>query len=769
MYFTLSNIFMKKAFIVLWQWILKHRKKLIYWALALFVIQFCFFNLWWIWIGGNNEVFAQSTQGGDTATHSEKFRQNATSRLSTFSFLQKIIYVFLYPLLWIAWKLVDNSLVYGEVFWFDAVLRDLRNIVRNLANFWLWFIFIYKIFEILINGKEGENIKKLLIQSLIAGVWIQASWFAMAALIDISSILTYWVWGLPISVLEWKEKDTNYNPYVIPSVISVDASDVDSSQVYLSNMPLLWDKTAEYKFISECETFHYEKKEWDKKIGEEEVIIAPKMVYYLDWNGEFYPTDMSKCHIWDQIYFFGNGLCQWLQWETSSWTWRKDAQNEYNNKLKGLRTNLEWAPNEVSKCISDFTILRIWESNTGNVWLDQNNEWIWAERWSGTMIRLNQIMTGDGYVGVFTTLYSSLMNVWADLRATPTTTNWVYASLLNVILSFAHMVAIAIPLIAMVVVFIMRIAVLWMGISLSPLIVLLTAFELDKKIEDKSILSYIKLKNLIPIIFSPVVICFAISMSTVLVKIINNMNKETVQTLEKPILWWLVHLDIAGMWVNLWKMICSIICIAITRFLVWAAVKMSKLWESSIIWWIEKLAKTSLWSIPLIPVPWKNWKWVEFMWVWTVFGKDWDGWIINKITNKVRGEFDSKEAKTVEDWLNPENAAEEALEKQTSAYWDRIKDLSIWEITNGWISAWMEIWERNKKSVTFDSLTNDQKETIIQKINDLKDSKQRDAFWQVSEIKVWSKTYKYTAQTDADGTVEKDKDGNEIKKFTLQK
>ena len=247
------------------------------------------------------------------------------------------------------------------------------------------------------------------------------------------------------------------------------------------------------------------------------------------------------------------------------------------------------------------------------------------------------------------------------------------------------------------------------------------------------------------------------------------MNKETVQTLEKPILWWLVHLDIAGMWVNLWKMICSIICIAITRFLVWAAVKMSKLWESSIIWWIEKLAKTSLWSIPLIPVPWKNWKWVEFMWVWTVFGKDWDGWIINKITNKVRGEFDSKEAKTVEDWLNPENAAEEALEKQTSAYWDRIKDLSIWEITNGWISAWMEIWERNKKSVTFDSLTNDQKETIIQKINDLKDSKQRDAFWQVSEIKVWSKTYKYTAQTDADGTVEKDKDGNEIKKFTLQK
>ena len=311
-----------------------------------------------------------------------------------------------------------------------------------------------------------------------------------------------------------------------------------------------------------------------------------------------------------------------------------------------------------------------------------------------------------------------------------------------------------------------------MGISLSPLIVLLTAFELDKKIEDKSILSYIKLKNLIPIIFSPVVICFAISMSTVLVKIINNMNKETVQTLEKPILWWLVHLDIAGMWVNLWKMICSIICIAITRFLVWAAVKMSKLWESSIIWWIEKLAKTSLWSIPLIPVPWKNWKWVEFMWVWTVFGKDGGDWLISKMTNKVRDKYEWREAKAVEDlFKSPEEKEKEgkdALERQTNAYWDKIKDLPIGEITNSWISAWMEIWEENKQSVTFDSFTNDQKETIIKKINELEDSKQRDAFWQASEIKVWSKTYKYTTQTDADGTVKKDKDGNEIKQFVEQ-
>ena len=41
----------------------------------------------------------------------------------------------LYPILALAGMLVNNSLVYAEVFNFDTVLRQLWNIVRNLSNY----------------------------------------------------------------------------------------------------------------------------------------------------------------------------------------------------------------------------------------------------------------------------------------------------------------------------------------------------------------------------------------------------------------------------------------------------------------------------------------------------------------------------------------------------------------------------------------------------------------------------------------------------------
>ena len=329
------------------------------------------------------------------------------------------------------------------------------------------------------------------------------------------------------------------------------------------------------------------------------------------------------------------------------------------------------------------------------------------------------------------------------------------------------MIAIAIPLIAMAVVFIMRIAVLWMWISLSPLIVLLTAFGFDKKIDNK-ILSYIKVENLIPIIFSPAIICFAISMSTVLVKIINNMNKETIKTLETPILWWLVQLNIAGMWVAIWKMVCSIICIAITRFLVWAAVKSTKLWESGIIKWIENLAKDSLWSIPIIPVPWKNWKWVEYMWVWTVFGRDGDWWIISKMADDMKREYSSKERETIDNWLNKDKAEAEANVNKGNAYWEWMKTFSAEQINWNWMSIPIVIWEKKKEQMTFNKLSDEQKEQIIKNINGL-DPALRNAYWQATEeIKIWSKTYKYVSKTDKDGNVEKDKDWNELKEFKEQ-
>jgi hypothetical protein len=75
----------------------------------------------------------------------------------------------------------------------------------------------------------------------------------------------------------------------------------------------------------------------------------------------------------------------------------------------------------------------------------------------------------------------------------------LYAGLLDGVMSFLHMLAIGIPLLAMVIVFIMRIGILWMAIALSPLIVLLEAFGLfdSDNLKSIKILDYLKLKNLI--------------------------------------------------------------------------------------------------------------------------------------------------------------------------------------------------------------------------------------------------------------------------------
>jgi hypothetical protein len=89
----------------------------------------------------------------------------------------------------------------------------------------------------------------------------------------------------------------------------------------------------------------------------------------------------------------------------------------------------------------------------------------------------------------------------------------------------------------MVVVFFMRIGVIWMAIILSPVIILLRAFKFEDKVsKEVDILKYLSVKNLIGIIFSPAIICFAVSISTVLVRIISTVNAQDVMTNEQFIL-----------------------------------------------------------------------------------------------------------------------------------------------------------------------------------------------------------------------------------------
>jgi len=739
---------MKKTFIQIRQWILGHRKRLIYAALALLIFQIWFFDLGWIWI--ENNVFAEDNW--NTATQNVDFNSKAAEKFQEFSFIQKMIYLLIYPMLVIAGSLVDNSLVYWEIFGFDVALWELWNIMRNLANFTLWFIFVYQIFKYLLPGKKKEDIKKLLISLLIAWLWIQASWFIMAALIDVSTILAYWIWWLPISVLKdtsTEEKDKNEddfknNPYILKTVIDADVNNIDVANIYLTNTP--WESI----YISECETFTFDEKD---------LLLAPKMIYFKkSWNKQnpqstFIKTEPKKCHYGGQVYQFSANSCtfEWCSTDKDC----EQAQTNYQNCLKDKKNKLSNDKSWVILEISNAELLEQWNAHitwgtrwwlwnwrydSKERWLDVNNEIVGKASWSK---RLNDILDGKSYVWIFTQLYSSLMRTWQWIISSAW---WNFEALLSMAISLWHLIAIAIPLIVVGIVFMIRIWILWVAIVISPFIALFTAFEdLWKALREKvKFLEYFTLENLIGIIFAPAIICLAISLSAVLITIITNLDYQRDWGANE-IRWWLIHLDVAWVSAVIQRFLISIFWIAATRFLVWAAVESSKLWKMWFVQSLKKLAETSIWSIPIVPIPWKDGKWVEFIWANTAFGLNGQKWILTTISDKIQTEFNAKDSEAIEEFIDWGKASQEAVKNRASSYTSKLLELPADKIGPNRVDQKIMVWEKwNEISFTFNDLSSKQKDDVIKKINEIKDDNVRNAFWKSQEkITIWNDTYNF--------------------------
>ena len=104
----------------------------------------------------------------------------------------------------LAWKLMTNDFVYWSFLHLDKALWDLWNVMKNFANFTLWFILIFTIvknlFKWSFDSSKGDPVKATkdtIIHTLIAWVLVQMSWFLMAAMLDLSTIATAAVWAIP--------------------------------------------------------------------------------------------------------------------------------------------------------------------------------------------------------------------------------------------------------------------------------------------------------------------------------------------------------------------------------------------------------------------------------------------------------------------------------------------------------------------------------------------------------------------------------------------
>jgi len=108
----------------------------------------------------------------------------------------------------LAWQFLTNKWIYGEILWLDTLLWQYWNIMKNMANFWLWLYFVYKIFSWLIHKDDiQKNLWKTLLWLLIAWVGIQASWFFTAAIVDVSTITLSAVWAFPAQIIGWSDEN----------------------------------------------------------------------------------------------------------------------------------------------------------------------------------------------------------------------------------------------------------------------------------------------------------------------------------------------------------------------------------------------------------------------------------------------------------------------------------------------------------------------------------------------------------------------------------
>lgn len=730
---------MKKVFIQFWQWILKHKKRLIYGALAFFIGQICFFNLWWI--GIQNQVFAASDR--EWTEQKAEFEKLVTEKVSLMDFFRKTVYIILYPLMFLAGKLVDNSLVYWTMFNFDTVLWNLWNVMRNLANFGLGFIFIYYIFKYLITQDKKKDPKRLIKRSLIAWILIQASWFLMAALIDLSTIMIYWIWGLPVSILSSTEDlNKKYNGYVMKNIISVDANDVSNMNFYLTNI-LTWAGTQIY--ISECDTFSI--KDNGGKKGSQEYILAPKMIYYQDLSWNFINTEDLYCDYYGSVYKFKALVTttkpevsltkEWCNDKQTCWT-TQSTYDEIRWKIKGILTD---DTTQIGPLVAEWTILEPYKK-VGNLdygW-DEDNMYI-GEKTTIKTIKTDDLMKRQDtktYVWAFTSLYASLLEDWRWML--PATNSSIYINFLSCWLTLWHALALAIPLAAAVLVLLMRVAIIWMAIVLSPMIVLLSAFDFLDKYKDKdSILGYFQIENLLWIIFSPVFICFAVSMSKVLVWLIEKISYKDVVFKNNFQVLWIIQMDLA--WFSVWlaQLIVWVMWVAMSWFLVWMAVKASKLWKGGLITSVEKLAKNGLWTIPLVPVPWKDWKWVEFIGANSAFWLNDHKSLLETINSGWLEKYNAEDGETLKQFLDPEKYKKEAEEKietnKLKLYSDKL--LGLKDLGTDWRVKEIEIWEwDNIQKVTFNSLNDWQKKEVIDKINEISDENLRKAFGKVWTIEI---------------------------------
>lgn len=631
------------------------KKWIIIWFLCL---------MWNLLIGGNLVGHQEVYAADDKTTIQDEFEkvrglEDAVIRLSN---------VILRPALMVAGWAMDNSLIMWEVFWFDVALWNLRNLTKNIANFLLAFLFIYNIGLLLKWGKIQSEIIKLLKKVLIAGVLIQASRFVSLAAIDISTIATYGIWGLPITSLSQMQNgsDSKLNIVVFKQEVIIDLQ-----QNQEKDFTILHSRT---KKISPCSTI----RRWSS--SQPEIYVADREIalYQSSYDDKRYLTETNMCHNWWEIYrFTTSSRVASIWWDDAT---NAKNQQDYKNTLLKRQEGLSWDALATAKSAGQIILITDIVSQVSN--LEKDTAWGWnigrdinnqrmKDAGEASGFYLSEILKEGSYVWAMTSMYGSLL--WADwlsLNIDPNNSSDTFVNLLNTSVSLLYRIALVIPIVALAVVLIVRILILRVILAMSPIWVVLLVFDYIEKIKIDVIKNYFSLKEVIMLLLTPVFVTFAVSLSTVFVSLIMELNKTSNPFSEMTGINFsdIIQITIKDWSINFWKLIVSLMWIAVVWAILFWAIKMSAVWKS--IWWrMQSATESYLKRIPIVPLPW----WWGSVWIeaaMTIPSRIWDD--INQKTqammysNAEGSIFENLFENEIKSWkAQVENINQKALSRMT--------------------------------------------------------------------------------------------------------
>ena len=638
---------------------LKQKKKLLLKSLFILLLWFSFLpqqNYF-----SFNEAYAETKSDSEQQTQKEKL-----ASLDTFmQAISNIAFALLWPLIALAWLAMDNTMIYGSFMGLDVSLWNIWQLVRTFANYTLWFLLLAWILWYNLSWQDsmkGIKLPDLLKKILIASVLIQASWFMMMVLVDLSTVLTYSVWWLPYSILNdktlWSWDDAkmfkmNVDFELWDYAAKADAK-WDTSDAIRYYWQITWDQ-----YIAPCETAHVKFWWWNE---EQSFAIGRKFIKLDTWYNMVAWYCMYYWALLSYNDFYGDkAALNNEQYGTTLETYKKIIEKDGNESI--VKQLVEaWIIFPLSNWKIPY--LSEWKSNGGKVpvkegdeerifWSQVNSdckegrvgfvsskreegkddwECLYSNKESPEITLANIIKKAGSMTWPFAALYSS-MSVYSNLD---TSDRWLWQKFVITFVNLCFSILLVLPLFALVVVLFARVWLLWIAIALSPFLVLVNVFDSLFSLPD-SLKKYLTFDQLVKLLLAPVFISFAVWVSLIFMTVLKNsvwvwtgeqdayLSKNQTEEFYENLaeisgaefswsdmdLLWFIKVKLDSTMLNVSWLLTMFFWLWITWFLLFWAIKQTAIWES--IWWtLQSLWETFLSTTPIIPVGknWLSWSWL---------------------------------------------------------------------------------------------------------------------------------------------------------------